>query len=485
MNSKKAAFILLVLILFSSFASCSESNDIPAEVTAASSETTTAETVAEISDDIGEYDFEGRAFTIIARTIIGAAVNQIAPGEANGEVINDAVFARNVKVEERFNITIEELLYPENDFPVPFRNSIKANDSAFEFAAMHIINSGVYAQEGLLSDLNGIPNISMGKPWWNQTVKDNLLIGGKLFLAQNDIPTYTVICNNHTMFFNKKLAQDFNTGNIYDMVRAGTWTLDKMSVLITGVASDLDGNGTMDEKDRYGFLGSTGSMTIFLAGCNQPIMAPDDDGIPQLVINCEKTINIVDKVYKMCFESSQVYMKPIAEEANFCNYFRDGLALFFNGYISNSNTLREMEDEYGLIPPPKYDEAQESYHTQIQGNSDLVGIPVTDNADYEFIGAVVEVLAAESYKIVRPAIYETALKNKYMRDVDSEEMLDLITTDIKVDFGFVNHGWKGFAFVIWDLMEQKSSDFASYYAKKEKTAVKQYQTVIDSLLSLE
>ena len=51
------------------------------------------------------------------------------------------------------------------------------------------------------------------------------------------------------------------------------------------------------------------------------------------------------------------------------------------------------------------------------------------------LGAVLEVLASESYRTVTPAYYETALKARYMDDHVSWEMLDLITQNIKLDAG--------------------------------------------------
>lgn len=75
-----------------------------------------------------------------------------------------------------------------------------------------------------------------------------------------------------------------------------------------------------------------------------------------------------------------------------------------------------------------------------------------------------------------PPIYEDALKGKYMRDTDSQEMLDLVTRNIVIDFGMVNN--VGFAFPIWNILESKSSDFASWYAKREAQAISENKKII-------
>jgi hypothetical protein len=413
-------------------------------------------------------------------------ISQIAVEEASSEPINDAVYRRNLKVSERFGVNIKSILYDEPDFDQPFKKSIMAGDDTFQLAAMHIIQSGVYATEGLLADWNIIPNIDITKPWWNQTVAKNTQIGGRLFLEQNDIPTYTVICNNHIMFFNKKVADELEIPNLYETVRQGKWTIDLLTQYAKLGTKDLNGDGIMGEDDRWGFLASTGSTSTFLAGSDQPIMAVNSDGIPELALNTPKMISIVEKVYDLCVASGDTYMKPIDRENDFCMMFGDGKSLFYNGYINNCALLRDMEDAFGILPIPKFDEKQSGYYTQIQGNSDTVGIPRSlPEADYEFVGTIVEALAAESYKMVRPVIYETTLKTKFARDMESEEMLDLVSRNIVIDFGFIYNNWQGFAFPLWDLMEKKSGDFASYYEKTFNRAQKNYDKVIETILAIE
>lgn len=486
--SRKLCVFLSCVVLAVFIASCKDSAPTDSNTAEPSSNTNTASATeaSEISDELPGYDFSGKTFTVISRTIPNSNVNQIVSDGEAAEVIDDAVYRRNLEISERFNVNIEALLYEEQEYEQPFKSSIMAGDNSFQLAVMHIINSGVYATGGLLTDWNKIPNINLEKPWWNQTIIKNMQIGGKLFLAQNDIPTYTVINNNHAMFFNKNLLKEYNIPDIYNTVREGKWTLDLLSQYVKLATKDMDGNGVMDDSDRWGLIASTGSTSAFLPSCSQPIMLTNEEGLPELAINTSRTVTIVEKVYDICISSGNTLLKPIAEEDNLCLLFRDGKSLFYNGFISNCTTLRDMEDEYGIIPLPKFDENQDQYYTQIQGNSDLVGVPVSvPEEDFEFVGTITEALSAESYKTVRPAIYEAALKTKFLRDVDSEEMLDIITKNIQIDFGFVYHNWKGYAFTVWELMDAKSKDFASYYDRKEAEAQKNYSEVINQLISIE
>ena len=442
-------------------------------------ETTTSEVEStEVLDSFPDADYTGMTYTVMSRPVNKADINQIAPETLNGEIINDAIFHRNEKILDKYGVTVEWLERDEESYVLNFTNAVMAEDDSFQFAAVHVIQAGTLASQGLLLDMNELPHIDMTQPWWNQNARESLTGNGKTYIGQNDIPTYMVICSNHIMYYNKDIAEEYGIPDINQLVRDGDWTMDKLYELSGLVSDDLDGNSIMDENDLWGLITTTGSTSIFLPSCDQAIMENDENGIPQLVLNTPKTADIVERVYKLCVESGQTLMSDISHEVEYCELFCEGHCLFYNGYVADMNMMRDMDDQFGLIPPPKYDENQEEYYTLIQGSSDLVAIPRSlPEKKYEFVGLITEALAAVSYYDVRPAIYEGAIKNKYMRDVDSEEMLDMITHNIVVDFGFVNNG--GFAFPIWNLMDEKSSDFASYYAAREASVISYNEKLLE------
>jgi hypothetical protein len=83
------------------------------------------------------------------------------------------------------------------------------------------------------------------------------------------------------------------------------------------------------------------------------------------------------------------------------------------------------------------------------------------------VGAVLEALSSESYKVVRPAYYETTLRTKIAQDPQSAEMFDLIIDNIYIDAG-----------IIYTI---QLSTFHNYFREiigsKENTVVSQYKTV--------
>ena len=160
--------------------------------------------------------------------------------------------------------------------------------------------------------------------------------------------------------------------------------------------------------------------------------------------------------------------------------FMNNKALFVSGAFSTAiNYFRFRDDDYGILPYPKYDENQAEYKTMVDGSHGAQAVPKTVS-DLEFVGIITEALNAESYKQVTPAFYDVALKVKYTSDLESAEIIDTIVENRVFDFGYVYDNFKGVSFIFQRLLgRDKSKDFESTYASTAPAALQYYQTIID------
>ncbi len=201
-----------------------------------------------------------------------------------------------------------------------------------------------------------------------------------------------------------------------------------------------------------------------------------------------KTEKISDIVVKLCdtfslydgIKTSTTYINSEGTAHGFGrDMFAKGQTVLANGYISMSLThFRELEDTFGILPYPKWEEAQSDYITMSDGHHEAMSVPKTAQ-NLETIGIITEAMCAESYKTLVPAYYDVALKVKSTRDEQSIAMLDLIVDARVFDFGYVYDAWKGSSFFLEQLVGASNSNFASFYAKKEKTVTKHYNKVIE------
>ena len=107
------------------------------------------------------------------------------------------------------------------------------------------------------------------------------------------------------------------------------------------------------------------------------------------------------------------------------------------GYLS---TLRQMEGSFGVLPIPKFDEAQTDYHSIVASfGTTMTTVPATAS-DPERTGIILDALAYDSYRNLRDPYYNAYLTQKGVRNDDSAEMLDIIrnTRGFAADIAF---GW--------------------------------------------
>ena len=137
-----------------------------------------------------------------------------------------------------------------------------------------------------------------------------------------------------------------------------------------------------------------------------------------------------------------------------------------------------MEDNFGFLPYPKYDESVDGYYSITDSYAMVVCVPITA-PDPAFVSTVLEAMASEGYHSIRPIYYEDALKIKYSRDDTASQIVDLITENCRTDFLFLN-SLDGLGDIFTTLIQKESSDFASQYSKMEKKALKKLQKLIEA-----
>ncbi|NLB15992.1 MAG: hypothetical protein GX827_04195 [Clostridiales bacterium] len=146
--------------------------------------------------------------------------------------------------------------------------------------------------------------------------------------------------------------------------------------------------------------------------------------------------------------------------------------------------LRDMDEDFGIIPWPKYDETIDNYYANVDAGCNLFIVPVT-NPDPEKASVILEALAYESYLTVIPTYYDVVLTTKFTRDAESVEMLDIIRAGRVFDIGYYFFdNSNDLNSVGWYLANRSDRSFASVYAKYESMVQKQYAKVNEKFLEL-
>lgn len=250
----------------------------------------------------------------------------------------------------------------------------------------------------------------------------------------------TMISGAFVMFFNKDLFDEFYKGeiNLYEVVNSGEWILDKMTALCEGVYTDKNGNGIVDDGDTVGHF-FTDTLTLgadsFFGACKIDYIKKADDGTYVYNANGERMVEFTERMHKLLFEGNNTLRTPNNNE-QIMDTMLNRSTIFTTWMLSGINYLRDMEDNFGILPMPKLNEAQEIYTVYTHDGSSTFSIPTTEQ-NPEAVSAFLEAMSAESYRVVTPAYFETAVKSKYSRDSETSQMLDIIVSGVYLDFSYI------------------------------------------------
>ena len=179
---------------------CAMSCGNSAENESSNAETTTgSETSAETEfvPEFPQLNFEGKE--ILFLTVDNATHPQYASREIyaetyNGELINDAVYDRNLEVETMYNVKIREEKMVDTDKVAS--SSILAGEDRYDVVLPYLNASMSLAMQGLYQNLNDVEYLQLENPWWDQRANESLTVNNQLFFTTGDI---SILDNECTM----------------------------------------------------------------------------------------------------------------------------------------------------------------------------------------------------------------------------------------------------------------------------------------------
>ncbi len=477
MKAKKTAALLLAMLML---AACGEPADTPsdqdAQTTAASiEETTAAET--RIEPNLPDISFDGTDFTHLGTG--GSSVYQVyyatsdlwTEGES-GEPFNDAIYKRNRAVEEKYDIVIG-LVSDENTY-TKMQQMVNSNDCIYDAVWTYQFSMYQAALQGWLTDFNTIPHIDLSSKWWDQNIGKDMGFYGKVYTMTGDISTRDDACTIMT-YFNKFLIEQYKLTSPYELVNTNQWTIDRFIEMTKAVSEDVDGNGSLERGDVFGMLSENALNHRIFVGLGGTYFEHDGDGDYFFTITEEQNIDRMNKALELLNLENHVSNMNRWESGD--NVFQAGRQLFtqdkFLFHLSLPlviDEFRDMKNEFGIVPLPKYDTQQDRYYSVLDANVPLLAV-MTNTPDIEKTGVILEALAAESMYTVTPEYNETLLKRKYTRDTESAAMLDVISQSRTFDvMGMIN--WGGIVNVGNSAYEKGNSVNISDYEKLLKAAQK-------------
>jgi hypothetical protein len=398
-------------------------------------------------------------------------------GDIISDRINDAVFQRSSQVEEELGLNIEFYCGQSYADPAEFKTACASGDAQFSIGNITMLNHIALVQSGYLMDLNTYGEIALDAPWWDQNIQKDLSILDRNFALTGDIGTMYKR-SIAIIIFNKELMRDLGEEDPYGYIETKEWTIEKLIEMSDEVSLDLDSNDTWDENDRYGMIYFSDVICALEIGAGVKY-AEIIDGVPELTINSDEAIAVLDLASELLYDKERAYNNTGFTEENMWRMFMGDQALFYYGELHSAEDMRASQSDFGLMPIPLYDEYQESYHHTVNPNvAAVIVVPIT-NVDETMTSYALDALGAASKNILTPAYYDINLQGVVSRDEESTVTLDLVISTLSYDPGYQYIGEAG-AF-LRDLVAAQSTAFVSSYTSKESLMQSKIDKIIEAI----
>ena len=367
------------------------------------------------------------------------SINQLDANEVTADLLSDAIYERNTRIEEAYNCVISEVLVGRPDEVLG--GLVASGDVGAEVVLLYDEKIAGHYTSGHLLTWDNLSYIDYEQPYWSYDATQTFNVGGKIFAATGDF-SLSMSTRSFVLMYNKDLYSELGLKeDLYQLARDGKWTMEKMVAVSESAVADLNGDGAMNAADDR--FGSTGSIKLYfgslVTGAGVKYVERDaEGGLKLATTGNEYAINVMSDILAKHNNTPNAFLiqtSDINSSGSASTMFRNGQTIFQGCAMKTVTNYRDMESDFGILPFPKYSEEQESYHALTSGGA-MATLPVTlQESDYENVGLILEAMSRDSYESVVPTYKEIALKSKYARDAGSADMLDIIFSSATYDVG--------------------------------------------------
>lgn len=492
MKNRVLSLLLAALLLSASFVACAGDGDADqpgGNVTTAAPDTTLPPETEPVDTrdtadlPAGVLPAEGFTLRILTLANSQTALMELAPETENGETLNDAIYNRNEKLMDTYGIKIEEVIAKQ--IKQTFSNAVLSDSDDFEAAFNSVLGMVGLASDGQAVDLMTLNYLDLTKNYWDQDALNDLSIDGKMFYGIGDIH----VSDDDAlmvMLYNSDLAERVGIENLYTAVEEGRWTYDLMLKYVEQVASDVDGNGVMNEQDTLGYLyASNNCFAPHVAATQSRFFVKGEDGSLQFNADLDRLQKVLETLNKLHdptqYSMDWLTVGKAADQVPFItSMVSNHQVLFQPSVLSQVRRLYpDVSADFGILPMPKLNEQQEHYYTTLHSGTVYLILVPTSNPRLEQTGYALEAMAEASGDLSN-AYYEICLASKYTRDPESYDMLKLAREHIVYDPGYF-YGWGKLYTTLNNAVKERQENIASTVEALSEIATKEMEAYIQAL----
>jgi len=370
-------------------------------------------------------------------------------------VYSEALYARNVKVSQRYGFKITVSAADNATLFDEFKATLASGNTYSDILSVPVCDSGRYVQSGLLKNLrtlaffetapeHSIPSFAAA----SSAGKGVYFSVGYSTLTPSDLTV---------MYFNKQILDEFSI-DLYNEVLCGAFTLERYNQILHETASSsMIAPSVNTELIALEMSGES----FFKTGYGTSISISAD----------EASSAVMSSAY--CLSSLLYNTRENVTSENDFSIFEEGDTLFRVGFLSDVEQMYDDKVLWGLAPMPKHGEG-DGYTTPVNSSVACMMVP-SNTTKGEMTSIAISALNASSYKwLLDSASLHYA--TYYLPDLDSMEVIKLITEAPRLDFAAGAYSLSGkFKATLFDSIRlyatDQSTDLSAILTSKNLSAI--------------
>lgn len=369
-------------------------------------------------NDLADFDFSKQSFII-------ATTNEMTFATDGDNYYDRVLLLRDSIVEEKYNVDIITVSVAESRIETELRNASLAEEYYADLISVPEYRIGRLASEGLIMNLRSLPFYGTTDTYSRNS--DAAYAGSAIYAdigaASSDFSKI------YAVFFNRSAAESMG----YDldaMVEDNEWTWDTFDKL----ARQANEQFGMVGQGSYA-MGNEYTDVVFRSG-NVSLVDNSLGKTPEISFDSPRLESLIELCCALIYGNDSAY-KPAAgaSENDFYSLFGSGQLLFAVAPLSAMQRLATVTVDWGVLPIPKYDEAQDGYYAYTEASANVVAVP-SENNKYEMTGVIIGALNTASYELLSEEYKVNCLYN-YFRSIKAMRSMDAVLSSMTFDFTYL------------------------------------------------
>ncbi|MBO5796828.1 MAG: extracellular solute-binding protein [Clostridia bacterium] len=336
--------------------------------------------------------------------------------EFSGTPYNDAWVQIMDEVETLYNCKITLNTLNVSEMFTIIQPEIAAGGKYADMVVTTQWQYGYFLGAGVMLDLNKL-EVNWDNEWWNQNIRNMSTFNGETYVGGGSFIFDTA--QTWLLYYNEAIWNQHGFEDPYKLVDEGRWTQDLFAKYCREAAEDRDNSGQLDsEEDVWGVIAAGGDWlrAWYMALGGKYFETDPNTGKVKIACNNQRTFDIIEKMNSMMAKDKNFCTINYTNEAEKVAAFSEGSSLFY-AYMPGASGLQNMEDDWGVMPLPKFDEAQEEYLSGVDHNASVFGVTNT-NTDLHQTSVVLEALGRHA--MILEDIFWPDYKETYWRHEEQD-----------------------------------------------------------------